>query len=739
MLETLLNGFAPWLEFAYEFGEAGLSAAMLAGFAAGLLAVVVLAINLTSRRWLTAGQMRLLWGLVLVRMMMPIAPASPVSLHNVMNFLPSEQAAAPTDITVGQPARMGVVNDDQTGQTWTEAAVTTVPAEPNLSLIEVSIALLPFVWLGGGLLVLASNVYRHWRFSRKVAQSPDWTEGRVPAIWRRCCQELKIKQEIPVKQCDHVSQPAVMGMWRPTLLLSANTAELDDEELRMVMLHELTHIRRRDVAINWLLVLAAAFQWWNPIFWLAYSRYSHLREQSCDAFVLRHVNGEASPSRRYAEVLLRMAERGSQPGWRLMVPASLLGFLSHWLGRRGFARRLQALHSAAQPQKRWLCYTIAALILAVGLIGLTDAAADHPAEAPYPSDTWKPLTAAEQNALPDMTQGLTRTGQAQVDDLAGPWTERDYNATKAVELISRQKNCSATELPKLLWWELAFNADPTHVTRSTNGETAKNPEAPRRPHAELSLRDGEWIIHVTGPAATHRRFEQAVRAWNRSGLGQVTIETRVATTRGNVMEQMGITWDEILTSQSPHEKSSAAGSQAESRSSAVATVEERIPVMQKTLSQNQMKRFLQNVQADLRSNILFAPKVTLFNGQAGQIVSGVEHPYVTGLTKNDDGGVVPQVEVVDEGFKLSLGAEITADRSGADLTADMDLSDIEQVQTYSTKISGKEVTIQVPRVRRFRVNTRQQLENEQTLMILIPPTYDRKEYTWVLLTPRVLE
>ena len=68
----------------YEVGAFGLELAAYATFSAALLAVIVLAINLLFRRWMTARQMNLLWALVLVRLMLPIGPPSSLSLQGAV-------------------------------------------------------------------------------------------------------------------------------------------------------------------------------------------------------------------------------------------------------------------------------------------------------------------------------------------------------------------------------------------------------------------------------------------------------------------------------------------------------------------------------------------------------------------------------------------------------------------------------------------------------------------------------
>jgi hypothetical protein len=64
-----MNGIEAGLELAYQWGSTGLELAVVAAGYAALLAVAVALTNFLFRRWLSAGQLGLLWGLVLVRLM----------------------------------------------------------------------------------------------------------------------------------------------------------------------------------------------------------------------------------------------------------------------------------------------------------------------------------------------------------------------------------------------------------------------------------------------------------------------------------------------------------------------------------------------------------------------------------------------------------------------------------------------------------------------------------------------
>jgi general secretion pathway protein D len=75
--------------------------------------------------------------------------------------------------------------------------------------------------------------------------------------------------------------------------------------------------------------------------------------------------------------------------------------------------------------------------------------------------------------------------------------------------------------------------------------------------------------------------------------------------------------------------------------------------------------FIQAAQGDSRSNILFAPKVTLFNGQLANVQDTLNRPFVVGQTPVVGAFTVaftPNVEIFTEGVTLLVSAVVSADR-----------------------------------------------------------------------------
>ncbi len=111
--------------------------------------------------------------------------------------------------------------------------------------------------------------------------------------------------EVPVRlgHSDRIRAPLVWGVWRPVILLPAEAEQWNAEHRRMVLLHEMGHVVRRDGWTQALAQLACVLYWFHPLVWLAAARMRQEREQACDDRVLA-AGVKASD---YAGRLLEMA------------------------------------------------------------------------------------------------------------------------------------------------------------------------------------------------------------------------------------------------------------------------------------------------------------------------------------------------------------------------------------------------------------------------------------------------
>jgi type II secretory pathway component GspD/PulD (secretin)/tetratricopeptide (TPR) repeat protein len=101
--------------------------------------------------------------------------------------------------------------------------------------------------------------------------------------------------------------------------------------------------------------------------------------------------------------------------------------------------------------------------------------------------------------------------------------------------------------------------------------------------------------------------------------------------------------------------------------------------------------FIQAAQGDERSNLLFAPKVTLFNGQIATVADNVVRPFVTSLIPTVgffSVGFTPQITPLTEGVTMTVQAVVSADRRFVRLAVAPFFTNITDVFTFSFLSGG---------------------------------------------------
>ena len=737
-----MNGFLLALNYPNELSEYISFLLVSTTFAAAILAAPLLLVNIFARRWLTAGQMGLLWGLVLIRLAMPygFSLESSYSLQNLFIALVQESAPVepPADAAMEPWRPVGFSSKDAAIQNALNTAFIK-PSQisiPELSftdtlqqylifILEWFFLILPSIWFTGAVLILGRMLLTHWRFIQKVNQVPASTDQRLLQLWKTSCQQFHVRRPIPLIVFDEISQPSVMGAIRPKLLLPTDVADLKDEQLQLIMLHELAHIKHRDLAVNWILFGLRLFHWWNPIYWLAATRFHNLREQSRDAMVLRwreqqdENSTQSNHSHEYSELLLTLAQRpniGSR--WRVSLPVSLLGFLKSPFRKRSLANRLKALRRATvkvHPLHTTAVITVIAIFAATGLADIKDLPVSEPIQ-------------------PLLTSSTTVELQPGISDF-GPLFVQVFDVSAPLKKIIEEQKISETQARQWILLTVKTQLGLLNTSHQYQSEQFLESSKPSAKYGE-----GNQLI-VCAPAVWQKELRILLNAWEESGMGQITLEIRFAELSTDIVAKSDIAWNTLETDVAPefHTKYESLSDLKEPVVQASATVEEYFPVRVAVLTKEQEFQFIQTAQGDERASLMFAPKITFFNGQSGMISNLIYRPYVIGLEKQDDEQLKSKIKIIEEGRSLTLRPVIKANGLEVGLKGLIQLSQIIEVKFITTEVAGKEATIQIPRVHRRRISVASTLKDHQCLLVCIPPTLQEKRFQYVMLKVRILE
>jgi bla regulator protein blaR1 len=668
-------------------------------------------------------------------MLLPVGPSSSLSLEGLVNATldqlesAAEQGSSPT---ASNATMAGPVNHLHLEREALKATIARRQAAQQNETWQSVEACLPTIWfvVGAGGLVFTLGTY--WKFRRRVGNGPVCTDARLLSLWSECCRIAGVRRHTALVLFDGVELPAIMGAFRPTLLLPLDAGKFSDRQLRLVMLHELAHVRRWDIAANWLLVAIRAMQWWNPIYWLAVARFRSLQEQACDAFVVRRMAGE--PLRDYRDLLLTFAERRPTAVWRVSLPASILGIFPAWFRRRSLQVRLNALQSATIPRGRWQGVAAAGVVLLLAFSGLTNAKVDQP---PQDVASWMAQPVRAMN-VPDSYRVRPKFN--------GPRVTRCYDVRVVLERMAEQEKIDRIESPDQVGRMLTSLFKPMFSAASEARQhvSASDASAPRPAESSpLTFElDGDQLL-VKAPVEVQRRVERSLSVWAESGFGQICVSSRIINSARDLTAAAGITWEHIeAISSSPAEPQRAVEDGDSPSVGLEHRVEDYLPVAFAKLDEQHSTALIDAAQGDRRTNVLNAPKITMFNGQEAMLADYAQRPFVVGVRPvvGELGTAMqPKIVTLKEGTEITVHAVQSRDLKTIHLKQRMEMISVGQVETATASVQGQEVTIQIPQVQRYVLNVDTEIKSDQSLLVACLPTRAKREYQYVLLTVKNIE
>lgn len=301
------------------------------------------------RHWVLAAALVCAAAAPIVRLVIP-------SWHLPFSFIASERSVPTPSNGPGVVTSVVVVADAREG--------TRVPRQPaplgwgDASLTSALLA----IWIGGAGLGLAALLLGLARLSRLASGARRFSEG----VWVRHAEEIRREyglRPVTMLLSKHSTLLITWGVLRPRVLLPAGACRWREDRVRLVLCHELAHIRRGDWIVQLAAELLRAIYWFNPLVWIACGRLRRESEQACDDAVLnRGVDGS-----EYATHLVGIARELHHR--RTWVPAPAIVRTSH-LERR--VRAMLDTHVNRRPISHLACVTtlLGLLIVTIPIAGV---------------------------------------------------------------------------------------------------------------------------------------------------------------------------------------------------------------------------------------------------------------------------------------------------------------------------------------------------------------------------------
>jgi beta-lactamase regulating signal transducer with metallopeptidase domain len=319
-----------------------------------VLTLVLLLLKPVTKRVFGSRWQYYIWLCVLAVMIVP--PLTGGSSTGTTDVL---QATAPKDSFISEQAGL-IIPGEATLQPNSETVlVNTIPLQYRSLEIGRGLhihpyAVLAFVWLAGVIVFILHMVLTYIRFLRLIKRHS--VPVKCPML-DRVKEDMRTKSDIRVWITPYLNAPVLSGFVKPTLYLPDRA--LSDEDLQHVLLHELTHHKRRDSWYKGLAMLVQAIHWFNPLMYAVVRQINEECEISCDLAVVREMSMEERKA--YMSTLLNMMTLPDKPASHALTSA-MSG------GKKMIKRRFEMISKAQRLTN--LRATVSA-ILAVALLSAT--------------------------------------------------------------------------------------------------------------------------------------------------------------------------------------------------------------------------------------------------------------------------------------------------------------------------------------------------------------------------------
>lgn len=281
------------------------------------------------------------------------------------------------------------------------------------------------IWFAGAVLLLFRLLVGFMATNLLTRGAVEFKDPQLISLFSSLLTELQLNGKVRLLRSERTLMPIVCGVLRPVVLLPASADEWSEERRRMVLLHELTHVTRRDCLTQMLAQTACAFYWFNPFVWHAARRLRVEREQACDDYVLSIGTKPSDYAHHLLEIARYLQEhpvfQWSQTTVAMARRSQLEGRLLAILSKEGKRRAMSQVMTAG------VTALVSVLFISLVVVRPTIGSAQNPQSSQSASDD-------ETAAAAQTRSGLSLTP---ITVLNG---EAILRSAKPQELIETQKH-----------------------------------------------------------------------------------------------------------------------------------------------------------------------------------------------------------------------------------------------------------------------------------------------------------
>ncbi|MFO0884356.1 MAG: M56 family metallopeptidase [Pirellulales bacterium] len=220
----------------------------------------------------------------------------------------AEQALTEAQIPTASPTKAAAPSRITQDSSENPQAFLAIPSW-SASTFHWFVDAMLFTWFLGSAAVLYLQLRNYFHCRKLLQRCYPVHSAAVKQALSAAAHHVGISAEIPLLSASGLPAPAVVGIITPTILIPEDAeTQFTPPQLHSILVHELSHIARKDHWMTGLASIAQVLHWWNPLLYRMMRRISETREMICDDIASR----ASDASTEYAATILGVAERSLQ-------------------------------------------------------------------------------------------------------------------------------------------------------------------------------------------------------------------------------------------------------------------------------------------------------------------------------------------------------------------------------------------------------------------------------------------
>lgn len=313
---------------------------------ASVTAVFIIIFKLIFKNRLKARWHFLIWAILLIRLVIPVLPSSPVSVFNAVKVEESviEQSSYQAEIITPEPEEEYYINTESNFFKSKSVLQSSDDSQDYVSILNVD-RIVILSWLGGAVILIVYFAIVFALYNRRLKKRRTQCDEKTLSALSSCKEKLGIKRNVRLYFAD--TTPVLIGLFKPAIYIPDSYG---DTELEAVITHELCHLKHLDILWSGIAALVLCLNWYNPVIWLSFFMFKRDLELYCDERTLKYTQNKQG----YALLLLKTAAKKQ----------FVLGTTSLQSGKSDVKRRIRYLANFKKPT----VLIIIAAVLAAAII-----------------------------------------------------------------------------------------------------------------------------------------------------------------------------------------------------------------------------------------------------------------------------------------------------------------------------------------------------------------------------------